>query len=67
MIFLVLYFIPDRSLYKWFGTYRDDPVYIEKLMDVLENPADTVKAKILKEYEQQLNPAPDIPQSPGNR
>lgn len=47
-----LFFSPDRSLYQTFGAYRNDPEYVNRLMDYMADPGDPNAEKAWKEAEE---------------
>jgi len=46
-----LLYSPDRSLYQTFGAYRDDPEYVNLLMNYMDDPGDPKAEKAWKEAE----------------
>lgn len=44
----------NYSIYRMFGTYRRDPVYIEKIVQAYENPKDSVMLNNYKIYDDSI-------------
>jgi hypothetical protein len=44
----------NYSIYRMFGTYRRDPVYIEKIVQAYENPKDSVMLNNYKTYDDSI-------------
>lgn len=47
-----LFFSPDRSLYQTFGAYRDDPEFVNRLMNYMADPGDPKAEQAWKEAEE---------------
>lgn len=48
-----LFFSPNRSLYQTFGAYRNDPEYVNLLLNFLDDPGDPKAEQAWKEAEEQ--------------
>ena len=64
-LFLMLVFLPTRTLYHYFGPFRNNTEYIDRLMDALNHPEDTIKAYQLELIEKQINEEHDHPGNSG--
>ncbi len=63
-VFLLFIFIPNRTLYHYFGPFRDNDKYIDRLIDALDHPGDSTKAYQLELIEQKLNEEHDHTRNP---
>lgn len=54
IIFLLLFNLPNRTLYHWIGDYNDDEKYIQLFFQTLENPEDEEAQEAFEKYKEEL-------------
>lgn len=58
LFFIVFLSVPNRELYRSLGPNRDNPEYIERFIESIENPEDSVIQQQFQEYQDSINQLP---------